>query len=356
LIYPLLLCLYILLIMKILRLSSLLFFLLPAIAFAQFRLLDANTHAPVVYASVTHKGQLLCTSDTAGNLSGISPTIGKVTIQHIAYKTFEANANSLSKVIYLTPTTYNLKDVEINVAQPEFICLRGYFRSYTVNREAADTVLKNYADGIVEYFIPINKGKAKHRLIEYRYFHDSRDSSFLQDLDIAKPVIPKVAPSCSNDFAVIGDSVVMAKGQKIGTAFIDSLSHTRLVKADMMKLMPRTKISLFGITVRMLEDDFTELSHTGHSRFPLLGFSSQNFISGLEVTLKKHDIFINVYDEFYVLEHRLVTKDEIKDLKLTGSSSIPKNHVISTEYWKTDGLPQLPSFVQNSIDTELKMY
>ncbi len=355
--------------MKTIRLLFILL-CLSQVANAQVRLLDEDTRTPIAYATVMNKGKLVCYSDTAGYVKLPADSDAAISIQHIAYQTYEGSAKELPKEILLTPIHYNLSDIEVKATHPDYIRLKGYFRSYEVNSEKKDSTLKYFVDGIVEYYIPVKKGKVKHRIIEYRSFEDrsfqdEKSIPLMADLDLGKPEIPKIVmgtPRVESDilsskkYQQTKDGGIMIKGVLAGVMKTDSLHH-RLMSINWVAPRDKISISLFGLySVQVTKDIYTVYSKLINDSFSWSGLMSQSDYQKWEFkTRKKHDILVETYSEFYVQEHDLVTKDALKDLDLVSGNKVPDSHNYASTYWNASYIPHNNAYVENMLTHVMKM-
>lgn len=146
---------------------------------AQVVFLDIETKLPIPSIGVYNvKGNLIGFSNKDGMMELI-PEIKtvvtyplEISVQHVSYesKSFKVLKNERAQIVLLQARENQLKEVVVtNKPAAEFICIRGYYRSL----ETFNLKHKYYSDGIVEFYVPLKKGKVKYRLVDYRIYRDS---------------------------------------------------------------------------------------------------------------------------------------------------------------------------------------
>jgi hypothetical protein len=334
---------------------------------AQVRLLDEENKAPISFAAVTNDGKLICYSDSAGYITLPVDTNAEISIKHIAYETYKCKVRNIPKNILLRPLCYSLKDIEVKASRPDYIKLKGYFRNYEVNSEKKDSALNYYADGIIEYYIPLKGGSVKHRLLEYRSLrqtHLEDKKSSLESSGIFSAKIPKIKAEEpfpeKTDFSkyqITSDGRLTVNGILAGTIRTDSLDR-RLMSINM--LAPRNKFSLsfFGLfSVSWIKDIRTVYAKLKNGSFSWSGFISQNEYQKWEAKeRKKHDIIIDEYSEFYVQEHNYVSKDEIKKIKMTNGDKIHEGQNYVSPYWNEPYIPDNSVYVDKMLNRMMKTH
>ena len=336
---------------------------------AQVRLLDEETKAPISFATVTNKGQLVCYSDTAGYIKLPADGEAYITIQDVAYQTYESKVKDLPKNVFLKPLDYSLNDIEVKASHPDYIRLKGYFRNYEVNSEKNDSTLRSYADGIVEYYVPLNGGGIKHRLIEYRSFQNGsskdRDSmSVMENIDLFGIKVPNMKseepfPNKTKfgKYQITNEGHLMVNGVLAGTVRTDSL-HRKLMSINMLAPRDKFSLSFFGlVSVAWIKDIRTVYAKLKNDSFSWSGFISQSEYQKWEAKQrKKHDIIVDSYSEFYVQEHDYVSKDEVKKIKMTSSDKVPDGQSYASPYWNETYIPRNSAYVEKMLSGMTKAH
>lgn len=150
----------------------LLFFILSINA--QIKIYDSDNNNPISNVKIFSKeGRILALSDLKGeiNISKLEfPKKDSIEVYHsnyISQKMIWADLSEKSK-IYLNPDSVtNLEEVVLTAKKSEYLILKGYFISYQI----IDDVPVSFSDGIIEYYINLNKEKVTDsRIIESRIF------------------------------------------------------------------------------------------------------------------------------------------------------------------------------------------
>ena len=334
---------------------------------AQVRLLDEENKAPISFATVTNDGKLICCSDSAGYITLPADTNAEISIKDIAYETYKCKVKNMPKNIFLRPLSYNLKDIEVKASCPDYIKLKGYFRNYEVNSEKKDSALSYYADGMIEYYIPLKGGRVKHRLLEYRSFrqhHQQDKNSLLESGGIFNAKIPKIKTEepfpPKTDFSkyqITNDGRLTVKGVLAGTIRTDSL-HRQLMNINMLAPRNKFSLSLFGLlSISWIKDIRTVYAKLKKDSFSWSGFISQNEYQKWEAKeRKKHDIIIDEYSEFYVQEHNYVSKDEIKKIRMTNGDNIHEGQNYVSPYWNKPYIPDNSVYVDKMLNRMMKTH
>ena len=336
---------------------------------SQVRILDEETKKPVPFATVTEKARLVCYSDTAGYIKLPTDGNAEITIQDVAYQTYEGKVKDMPKEVFLKPLSYNLNDIEVKASHPDYIRLKGYFRNYEVNSEKNDSTLKYYADGIVEYFIPIKGGRVKHRLLEYRSFQSesvkNKDStSWMKNIGLDSPRIPNMqSRGIFPTRTVFGTCQIMSNGDIIvkdvlaGSVKIDSLRR-KLMSINLLAPRDRFGISFFGlISAAIVKDIYTAYAKLNNNATATSwpGFISNSEYQKWEIKQrKKHDVSLETNSEFYVQEHDYVSKDDVKKIKMTSSDKVPEGQNYTLPYWNETYIPRNSDYVEKALNNMMK--
>lgn len=331
---------------------------IPQIINAQVRLLDKDTHQPVIYATVMSKGKVICYSDSTGYIKLPCNKDADITIQHIAYQTYEGCVTRLQKEILLAPIGYSLNDIDIKAIKPDYIKLKGYYRSYELN----DSVLKYYTDGIVEYYIPVHKGKIRHRLLSYRFFRNEelmKPSKLVTVIDISDPELPTIEDKLfsSGKYHLSNDGRILKGNAVAGVIEKDSVRKINLLSVNWLAPQEERSFSLFGHSVRFLKDIHTQYSQMSDEPFSWSNFISQgDYSEFIKKDGKLPAILDETNSEFFVQEHKYVTKEDLNGTEFDKNNKIPHSHSYTSEYWKSSGIPQNSAFMNKMLTSVLQMY
>ena len=141
---------------------------------AQVRLLDSLSEKPIAGANIFSKdGALVGLSGNDGHIE--SKTIdtssaGPLTIQHVSYenKKIPQHAIGVDTVIYLVPRNVEIGEVQVlDKSKYDYLVIKGYFRK----QDFWNNKTRYFYDGILTYYLPLNKkGKLYRKLEHYRLF------------------------------------------------------------------------------------------------------------------------------------------------------------------------------------------
>lgn len=135
-------------------------------SFAQVKLLDANTHKPVEFASVFNgKGSLLSSSDVLGVIR-IPYGVHKLSVSHVGYENKAVDLDTLTHgIIYMMPRVQMLNEIAVTTKRPEYAVLECYFRC----PQFFNSELEYYFEGKIIYFVKLKNGRVDHRIIASKY-------------------------------------------------------------------------------------------------------------------------------------------------------------------------------------------
>ena len=334
--------------MKYLILAQLLF-LTSLVGFAQqVMLTDSITKNPISYATIY---------DANGTVVGRSNMAGKINLQkgfeyhisHINYepKTLVYNEDS---IIFLSPSSYKLSEVNITAKKKKYYHCKVYFRSI----EHVDSRLKYYMDGIREFFIDTKSKKVHCGNTETNYFMSKRKdiaqkkrSMMIGDRYMALPFLNK---------NTLYEETMRDKKRNIESGFVyaDSISigscEIRLDKNEMLlsmdALFPRSTLvtNLFGYTQVLSKYNKTELYRYNDFDAPsVFNLKSSNSYRHLTLTHKKEDIVrdIDVEDIFYIVEY-----------EYTDTKELSSSEMLQEDYKKYSGMFPLTERIKEQLVQE----
>ena len=334
--------------MKYLILAQLLF-LTRLVGFAQQVMLADNiTKNPISYATIYDaNGTVVGRSDMAGNINLQKGF--EYHISHISYEPKSLVYNDDS-IIFLSPSSYKLSEVNITAKKKKYYHCKVYFRSI----EHVDSCLKYYMDGIREFLIDTKSKKVHCGNVVTNYFMSKRKdiaqkkrSMMIDDRYMALPFLNK---------NTLYEETMRDKKRNIESGFVyaDSISigscEIRLDKNEMLlsmdALFPRSTLvtNLFGYTQVLSKYNKTELYRYNDFDAPsVFNLKSSNSYRHLTLTHKKEDIVrdIDVEDIFYIVEY------EYTDTKELSSSEI-----LQEDYKKYSGMFPLTERIKEQLVQE----
>ena len=334
--------------MKYLILAQLLF-LTRLVGFAQQVMLADNiTKNPISYAIIYDaNGTVVGRSDMAGNINLQKGF--EYHISHISYEPKSLVYNDDS-IIFLSPSSYKLSEVNITAKKKKYYHCKVYFRSI----EHVDSRLKYYMDGIREFFIDTKSKKVHCGNTETNYFMSKRKdiaqkkrSMMISDRYMALPFLNK---------NTLYEETMRDKKRNIESGFVyaDSISigscEIRLDKNEMLlsmdALFPRSTLvtNLFGYTQVLSKYNKTELYRYNDFDAPsVFNLKSSNSYRHLTLTHKKENIVrnIDVEDIFYIVEY-----------EYTDTKELSSSEMLQEDYKKYSGMFPLTERIKEQLVQE----
>lgn len=298
---------------------------------AQIQFVGAQNKLPIPSLNIyNEKGTLIGFTDKTGVTQFLDNGVKKqklplaVTVQHISYenKTFSLVSLDDKQLYFLESRPQVLKEVTVTAKPKEVVVLKGYFRSL----ETFNHQYKYFSDGIVEFYIPLKKGKPKYRLIDYRVFVDSivakdynaKMRSFFQIPRITEIDNRKLADRL-NDLVKENDTSsrirLLKKGNEVGHLTTDADRSNVQLYLD--KVLPDTVVNekLFSLEAKTFHEvtienyNATELNSMTPFNLTAL---YQNIVASLKRKKEYGHIPCEILNEFYVMENGYITEEEYK--------------------------------------------
>ena len=184
---------------------SILLNLIFHIGYSQTVFFDSINKAPIPNVSVILGNKTFITISDLEGIIRISNELLKndnsISFSHISYqpKSIKTNFIKTNDTIFLTPIARKLDDVVVSSnTTKDYLVLKGFYRSYLYN----DNMVYGYSDGIVEYFINLNKkvGSSKsltnrvisNRLFERNFETNIKNKGFIKIGYSVNPSLPKI--------------------------------------------------------------------------------------------------------------------------------------------------------------------
>lgn len=314
-------------------------------------LLDKTTNQPISYAQIlNNKGAVVGTTDIDGNLpQNLDDEM--VTIQHIAYNPENVKSSQFKKgkSIFLSPIGYQLKEVTVTAKNTDYIYLRTYFRSYQLN----DSCMKYFRDGFLDFVINIKHKDTERFVQKIRTFQnneliekDKKRTNTLVDKYIYTPYLDGLTLMESlkkEGWRYNADSIdcrLLLNEIVGGVTRLDTVQGVLRVEYDVLATKEKKPKTLFGYTTRLENFYQTEsyIYKPGYQSYMDL-INRKNYRK-LFFSHKKDskEQMIEIFDELYVLEHKYISKDELKQYK---------------KVWKSDSDESFSEWDDNTIITPL---
>ena len=320
-------------------------------------LLDKTTNQPISYAQIlNNKGAVVGTTDIDGNLpQNLSDEI--VTIQHIAYnpENLKSSQFKKSKSVFLAPIDYQLKEVTVTAKNTDYIYLKTYFRSYQLN----DSCMKYFRDGFLDFFINVKHKDTERFVQKIRTFQnnellekDKKRTNTLVDKYIYTPYLDGLTLIESlkkEGWRYNVDSIdcrLLLNEMVGGVIRLDTVQGILRVEYDALATKEKKPKTLFGYTTR-LENFYQTENYIYKSEYQsYMDLINRKNYRKLFFSHKKEpkEQMIEVFDELYVLEHKYISKDEMRQYKKVRKSK--SNEPFSEWDDSTTVTPLAPQLVQ----------
>lgn len=346
-------------------------------AASQVKVVDSQTKEPIPYAHiVASDGSLLGTSNEKGYFSKDVVLIKEysekdtLVIQHISFKNFSIAAVdfSNSEELMMTPQRYALKEIVVSNKQPEYLVLKGYFRSYQFD----DSVARYFTDGIVEYVIKLNgSNRLTFNLMECRSYRneeiEKREKKRAVTMTIAGiPYIEAKAGllAMGKKYSEDGDSAairILKQNKEVGSIRVKRNARRIYLDVDMVAPEQEKVNSLFNYTSliksMLINEVYQGLSVGDISKANLLGRKEYRKILFKH---KKDKMFtsIDTIHEFYATEFRYSSKDDLKQMKQKSFFGLYKSSYSSALdlFIKDNHIPPINENIASHFDRELTLY
>jgi len=318
-------------------------------AFAQqVMLADSITKNPVSYATVY---------DANGTVIGRSDMGGYINLQkgfeyHISHISYEPKSliNNDDSIIFLSPSSYKLSEVNVTAKKKKYYHCKVYFRSV----EHVDSCLKYYMDGIREFYIDTKSKKVHCGNTETNYFMSKRKdiaqkkrSMMIGDRYIALPFPSKntlYEETLRDKKRNIESGIVYADSVSIGSCEILSDKNEMLLSIDALYPQSTLVTNLFGYTQVLSKYNRTELYRYNDIDAPsVFNLKSYNSYRHLTLTHKKEHILrdIDVEDMFYIVEY-----------EYTDTKELSSTEILQKDYKKFSGMFPLTERIKEQLVRE----
>lgn len=272
-----------------------------------------------------------------------------ITVQHISYetKTFSLVSLDDKQLYFLEPRAQVLKEVTVNAKPKEVVVLKGYFRSL----ETFDHQHKYFSDGIVEFYIPLKKGKPKYRLVDYRVFIDSTVAKdynakmgrfFMIDrmVNIDNRKLMKRLEDLAKENDRSNRIRLLKKGNEVG--YLTTDADRSNVQLYLDKVLPDTVVNekLFSLEAKTFHEvtieNYNAIELNSITPFNLTAIY-QNIVASLKRKKEYGHIPCEILNEFYAMENGFITEEEYKSNQKGLMKSIyttPKKSNYKTRFWE----------------------
>ncbi len=328
---------------------------------AQVYVFDSYSNSPVSNVKIFSKeGRILATSNINGEINISEVAFSKndsIEIYHsnyISQRMIWTEFREMSK-IYLNPDSVtNLREVILTTKKSEYLLLKGYFMTYQI----IDDVPVSFSDGIVEYYINLNKGKvADTRILESRTFKnkDSITAFGNRKGNSTFNVLSTISPFRFEEEVLLNewdkysiDSLgnIKSKNEIIGRTSNNNGSSEFAIEYYTPQNTKR--ISLMGITSVIKNKTIFERFN---SRLPMIeNITSLGKYYNSDITKKEVTINYELIQDFYSIENKYLSKENFKNYQSRkGENEKPNPYLGNKE------VSVIPEFIELMLYKDLEL-
>lgn len=331
--------------------------------YSQIVIIDSINKTPIPNVSVIFGSNTFITISDLEGIIHISNELLKndnsMSFSHISYqpKSIKTNFIKTNDTIFLTPITRKLDDVVVSSnTTKDYLVLKGFYRSYLYN----DDMVYGYSDGIVEYFIDLNKkaGSSKsltnrvisNRLFERNFENNIKNKGFIRLGYSVNPSLPKITTKS------LSHIVHLTKNDN-ESKYINQIDGKSIkINYDLLN-GKKNIINFLGMRIQFLKRNTTEEYSEGKLNPLFLKSLSSNL--SLKLSLKNENYLKNYFEEiieeFFILNSYYISEKSYKKIKTSNSFRCPNSNNIEilTDYKNKFNFPLTPTFIENQIGNGL---
>ena len=337
----------------------LVFIIFFQLGYSQIVIFDTINKTPIPNVSVIFGSNTFTTISDLDGIILITKELlnndNTISFSHISYqpKSIKTNFIKTNDTIFLTPITRKLDDVVVSSnTTKDYLVLKGFYRSYLYN----DNMVYGYSDGIVEYFINLNKkvGSSKsltnrvisNRLFERNFETNIKNKGFIKIGNSVNPSLPKITTKS------LSHIIQLTKNDN-ETKFINQIDGKSIrINYDLLN-GKKTIINFLGMRIQFLKRNSSEEYNEGRLNPLFLKSISNN--NSLKLSLKNENYFEEIIEEFFILNSYYISEKSYKKIKTSNSFRCPNSNNIEilTDYKNKFNFPLTPSFIENQIGNGL---
>lgn len=326
---------------------------------AQVLVVDSVDGTPVAHASFYDaKGRFLAQNEADGVLSKESLKDNKeVSVSHLAYHTVHVWLDTLKDaVVRLSPRVYQIPETSVTSAQPDYLRIRGYSRSWLIE----DSVIRRYEEQISDYYLKLKRKTSRQHVLMKRWYALPTLPSGTKEDNIEESMFyfvqfglqPDLIINLIKDSLVTDTVVSKDTGQKEFAVHTNPSKGTVVADVDYLSIFKNGRFNftflfrLLGVK-KVVLNKFTSsetyrISKNGRYE-PRDLTSTSNYAQVLYQSKgSTPERELNYFGELYVMDYKFVSKKEMK-------SAIKSRVEHSSEWSVPDNIPPLPEHLREAV-------
>lgn len=320
-------------------------------SYSQVKLVDGADKSPVAYASVFNAdGSLAGVTGADGLLPAKAGAKGALTVQHINYETKTFSPDTVSGgMVMLVPYTHKVAEVAVSAGKLEYLKMKAYVRRYHIG----DSQPASFFEGICDFYLPIDGGKARVKLCSGRnLMRKDLKERYKSYFVFGNGLFPWRTESLLESFEKRG---LLDKGNlrnavsegKRGLKYkvkVDAKSHTCELASDSLFSTKAFNFNFFGFKFRIENMGFGELYDTSAGYPSAKNLMRKNLYldCAWRVDGKNNpEIHDEYFEEYYVLSMGYASKDAAKKAS--------KDKTVE-QFVRPDGIPPLAAPLAKAVE------
>ncbi len=328
---------------------------------AQVQVFDSYNNNPISNVKIFSKdGRILAISNLKGEISISKVEFSKndsIEIYHSNYASQKMIWIDISRnsKIYLNPdSVIKLKEVVLTTKKPEYLLLTGYFISYQI----IDDVALSFSDGIIEYYINMNKNKVTNsRIIESRTFknNDSIKAFSNRKGNSTFNILSTIPPFSFEEEVLLNEwgnyeidqsGNIKRKNTEIGR--IEKNSDTSEFTIEYNSPQNTKKTSILGITSIIKNKTIFEKFNSPTPRLEKIASLGKYYNS--DITKKGVTINYELIQDFYLIESEYLSKENFKNYQIKTETNEHNN-----PYAGSKTVSVIPEFIELMLYKDLDL-
>ena len=345
--------------MKKQNILSLFLFAFFISANAQLQFLD-NNNSPISNVKIYSKeGRILAISNLKGEMTTSKidfPKKDSIEIYHSNYiskKVIWDEIKNKSKIYLDSDSVTKLEEIVLTAKKPEYLILKGYFISYQI----IDDVALSFSDGIIEYYINLNKKKvADSRIIDSRIFknNDSIKAFSKRKGNSTFNILSTIPPFSFHEEVLLNEwdnydtssnGNIKNKNDVIGR--ITNNSDTSEFTIEYYSPQNTKKTSILGITSIIINKTISERFNSASPTIEKISSIGKYYHS--DITKKGVSINYELIQDFYITENKYLSKEKFENYRKKVKKEPINIYLGNTE------TSVIPEFIESMLYNDLEL-